>query len=253
MIIILILLYIIFLYYTLKEFFIEIKIYDQTNNSNIIGGYNLGDLLNMPYYFAGWTNNPHQAYNLYKEATPSFPNSILYYYSTLRTDENEPIPNLQKIIDAIDMYINNNIDKLDNIINKVNDPNVLCIHLRSGDKGIIEDDFVNKINYLSSKYSKIIILTGVHSDQRFNNIENSKNNTIESINKLNNNDKIEINLEDADIHLCIMHKCKNLLLHKGGFSVLGSILFTGDNLYATDLFQYNQELLDSINSKIQFI
>jgi len=50
-----------------------------------------------------------------------------------------------------------------------------------------------------------------------------------------------------------MHRCKNLLLHKGGFSVLGSILSTGDNLYATNLFQYNQELLDNINSKVQFI
>ena len=33
-----------------------------------------------------------------------------------------------------------------------------------------------------------------------------------------------------------MRKCKNLLLHKGGFSMLGGLLFTGNNLFITKFF-----------------
>jgi hypothetical protein len=53
-----------------------------------------------------------------------------------------------------------------------------------------------------------------------------------SIDKLNTVDKNKIvNLEKQDIHLSLMRKCSNLLLHKGGFSILGGILFQGNNLY----------------------
>ena len=33
-----------------------------------------------------------------------------------------------------------------------------------------------------------------------------------------------------------MRKCKNLLVHRGGFSMLGGLLFTGKNLFITKFF-----------------
>jgi len=100
-ILLLLLFYFIFLFYILRDFFIDIKIYDKTDNPNIITGYNIGDLLNMPYYFNGWSNNPSK---IYDDSIKIYKDTILYYYSTLRTDKNEPIPNLGKIILATDIY-----------------------------------------------------------------------------------------------------------------------------------------------------
>lgn len=257
--IIIMIIVLIFYYYILaKETFIiadnlNIILYDQTTTINP-GGYNIGDLLNMPSFWAGWGRNPHTNdtnYQAYLDASKNFPKSIIYYYSTLRTNDDEPIPNMNKIENAVDLYIENN--DIRNVLNEIsinNINNYLYVHLRSGDKGIVEDDFINKINELSNKYNKIVILAGVHSDQRFNEIEKSKNNIIESLKKINN-DKIDINLDKADNHLVIMRKCKNLLLHKGGFSILGSIIFTGNNLYFTNLLETKntQEIINHLKQK----
>ena len=50
---------------------------------------------------------------------------------------------MHKLEDAVDLYTKNN--ELTEIINKVNNDNTLCIHIRSGDMGIIEDMYTDKI------------------------------------------------------------------------------------------------------------
>ena len=47
----------------------------------------------------------------------------------------------------------------------------------------------------------------------------------------------------ADIDLCIARKCKNLALHKGGFSQIMSFIFEGHNLYLHD------KLFDGFHTK----
>ena len=210
----------------------------------------------MPSYWAGWARNPHnndEGYGAFKDACNKFNNSIFYNYCNSRTDESELIPNVNRIRESVDLYIENNYNNLDNLLKKVKDPNTLCVHLRSGDKGIIEDSFISTIYTISHNYNKIIIFAGIHSDTRFNNLDDSKNNLLISISKIVIDKDIEINLENADIHLCLMRHANNLLLHKGGFSILGSILFSGNNLYATSLFEprNNNELIDSLTAQIQ--
>ena len=236
----------------------EIPIYYTSENNNL-NLYNIGDLLNMPsFWVEEWKRNPHKDEKLYKQylySASEFKNSILYYYSTLRTDENEPIPNIQKIEDATELYIKNN--NCNDLINKVNDINVLCIHLRSGDKGIVENEYIDKINILVSKYNKIIILCGIHTDQTFETIDNSKLNLIKSLQKINvKNNNIEVHLDTPDNHLVMMRYCKNLLIHKGGFTALGIILFNGNNLYYTFLHYgcNSNELIEHVkNKKINYI
>lgn len=46
-----------------------------------------------------------------------------------------------------------------------------------------------------------------------------------------------VDYNSPDNHLWIMRNCKNLLVHKGGFSILGSLLFQGDNLYLTSFYE----------------
>ena len=204
----------------------------------------------MPHYWAGWAANPHASqhqYDLFKKASSEYKNNILGIYDKSRTDENELIPNTERIKKSVDIYIDNNIIinyNLEKIIKFCDNENTLVIHLRSGDKGIVNDNFVNKINEISVKYSNIVILCGIHQNHieirdLFPNVEQSINNMNHSLSKIKslNNPKIIFDTSEPDIHLSIMRRCKNLLVHRGGFSILAVILFNGYNLYITDEFE----------------
>jgi hypothetical protein len=221
---------------------LEFNIFDKNKESYIIG-----DLLNMPYFFANWGKSPHHneyMYKLFKKTALQYPNNILGIYDKLRTDQNEPIPNVKKIINSIDKYIEYNLvsdTNLKKLLEMCQDKNVLCLHLRCGDKGVVDNEFINKIHEISSSYSKIIILTGIHHNAErshcFPSVEESINNTKNSLKKiLFDESKFIIDLSEPDIHLCIMRCAKNLMVHIGGFSMLGALAFNGDNLYLTKLF-----------------
>jgi hypothetical protein len=220
---------------------LEFKIFDENKES-----YILGDLLNMPKFFAGWNSNPHGSdvlYKLFKKTALQYKNNILGIYDSYRTDENEPFPNVEKIKLSVDTYIENNKKNsiLEQLLLSCNDTNTLFVHLRSGDKGIVEDQYINTIINLTSKYNKIVILAGIHQNaersHHFPNVTESIDNLKISLSKIYlKNSNIILDLNEPDLHLSIMRKCKNLLLHKGGFSMLGGIIFSGNNLYVTDLF-----------------
>jgi hypothetical protein len=40
-----------------------------------------------------------------------------------------------------------------------------------------------------------------------------------------------------DVHVCYMARARNLLVHMGGFSILGTLVFSGKQLYITPVFQ----------------
>ena len=86
------------------------------------------------------------------------------------------------------------------------------------------------------KIINIYILCGIHKGGR-GDINESKQNLLNSINKIieNNHDKFKVLINEPDIHLSIFRKCKNLLLHRGGFSGLGYILFNPLTILPTDL------------------
>jgi len=219
---------------------LDIPIYDNSNKNS--GGYAIGDLLNMPAVYGRWYQNPHhseETYESFLNVSKQYPESILAIYSSLRADTNEPIPNLSKIEQAVDIYTIYTKQKHQIL----EDDQVLFIHLRSGDKGVVEDYYIEKINQVALKYRFLVVLAGIHADQKYHTTEQSKQNLIESFKKINNS-KIQLNLDTADNHLVIMRKCKNLMVHKGGFSTLGCIVFTGDQLYLTELHEcYQSEQL----------
>lgn len=222
---------------------IKFNIYDEYTES-----YSIGDLLNMPYFFSGWKNTPHlndDLYNMFKKRAAIFTGSILNIYDSTRIDETEPIPNIQRIKDSVDTYIeqNKNSENLKQLFQICTDENTLVVHLRSGDKVKVEhiflreDEFIQKINHLSEKYERVLILCGIHNnnDKTLPNMNESIVNLNKTLQKLQNNSKVYVDVNYPDIHLSIMRKAKNLLIHSGGFSVLGSIIFTGNNLYLTEM------------------
>ena len=202
--------------------------------------YNIGDLLNMPHFSHNWNNNPHDDKNIYNKFIKTaeyYKGSVLNIYKTTRENENnlESIPNINRLRLSVDKFSMENNIKSD--LTTDLDSETLYIHLRSGDKGIVESLYLKKIKYLSEKYKYIIILVGIHMCKRVQPLDKSKKNLEMSLNKIKDMGiEFTVDYNSPDHHLCLMRNCKNLLVHKGGFSILGSLLFQGDNLYLTSLF-----------------
>jgi len=198
-------------------------------------GYNLGDLLNMPHLNGDWNSSPHHDNAILDRMnllSKYYKNSILQYYCEDR-NENEYVPNINKIVNCVNKFIKNvNID-----IDIIKNPNTLCVHLRNGDLDT-EIEFINLIIKLSFDYEYIIILSGIHLDEHYKSYNDKTTNFINTINLIiQKNKNIYFYLGSPDIHLSIMSQSSNLLLHKGGFSCLGSIVSTG-NLFITKLFNH---------------
>jgi hypothetical protein len=143
------------------------------------------------------------------------------------------------------------MDNIKEIYDMVTDPFTLCVHIRTGDTGLVSDFFIDVIYQLSLKYKRVILFTGIHADQSWKKLDISKNNCVTSINAiLSKNTNIFVYMDNPDIHLSLFSVAKNLLLHKSGFSILASFVATG-NVFVTDEFTAStQQLwLREINTK----
>jgi hypothetical protein len=225
--------------------------------------YNIGDLMLMYFYYDNnaldkpqYDNNKEDYFinyiNKNKIYYDAYPNSIFSNYIKL-LDENRKInidlPNIKFIQNATDIFYNNNKENIDRFFNTINNEHTLFVHIRSGDKGVIDDSFINTVRTLEHKYEKIIIICGAHNVYN----DEAKNTLINDINKIMN-DKYIINIDEPDYHLCYFRKCKNLLVCKGGFSGLGCILFNVNNLYYMPTIMnkngiYNETWIKYINTK----
>jgi hypothetical protein len=124
------------------------------------------------------------------------------------------------------------------ILQMVQDDSVLCVHVRSGDYGPMTDNFLRTIAHLSKQFPKIIVLSGVHCNGEEHLIARNKaklSQCLDKIHALIPHARFDFN--HPDVHVCCMARAHNLLLHTGGFSILGSLVFSGKNLYITSAFQ----------------
>ena len=206
--------------------------------------YSIGDILNFPRLHEplrkkSYHRNPHFAYDQYETGCSMFVPSIVSYYCQLRTDVTEIIPNITKLRQAAGTYCNkyrNNIKEL----SSVQSPGTLCIHLRSGDKGLIQPEYLSVIKSLSFNFSTIFILSGVH------NTEHQENQNFEQV-LIDSKDRIKHNIinpgarvvfteNPPDVDLCIIRECPNVLVHRGGFSEIASFIFQGEKLFLTKFY-----------------
>jgi hypothetical protein len=116
-------------------------------------------------------------------------------------------------------------------------PAILSIHLRTGDTGVVDDEFIDTITLLSKKFQKVIIFAGVHSDERFNSTENNIKNTLLSYKKIiEKTPNAYINYNSLDNHIAAFQVASNVLLHKDGISTLISVIREGGT-YTTKFFR----------------
>ena len=111
-------------------------------------------------------------------------------------------------------------------------------------------------SHFFTKYKKIILLSGVNrsthlEDDNSEHNLNSRNNLLKSLNKiLSIKNNIYVYLDIPDIHICIMRLCKNLLVHKGGYSIIGSLINKNNVFYTNELQCIgNMNWFNEINKK----
>ena len=159
----------------------DVIIYDKELLPN---GYNIGNLLNIPYLLDLWKQIPHNSitqYNNMIDKSKTWPQSIVGLYCKDRP-ENENIPNINRLVKSVNLYIEQNYNNFD-MIDLVKDKDTLCIHIRSGDIGVISNNFITNIKKLIVNYKKIILFGGVHLDSRYG---TEKQNKIATANYVNN-------------------------------------------------------------------
>lgn len=204
-------------------------------NDAIGAGYNIGDLLNIPSLGGFWQacphNSPEDLARLYHVAE-QYPQSILQYYIEARPFDEE-VPYKHRIIGAVEKYKEaqpSDSSVLD-ICRIVDSEEVLCIHIRCGDKHV-EEDFLRLIEHQANLYKQVFLFSGLHLDERFASNTQKKDSFLCTMNRLLTHTNISLVIADPDDHIAMMSTAQNLLVHKGGFSAIGMIVCKG-NAYKT--------------------
>ena len=216
----------------------DIQIYGnpEIKEDPINAGYNLGDLLNMPFLYGVWDQNPHggkERLDRMNIIGKAYSDSILSNYISERPGD-EPVPNIERIVNATEKYIEKKNINLEEIFQKVGESTCICVHVRCGDL-LVEQEYTDKIHEFSQKYETVILLSGINMDEHYLDDHLKKCNFMFFMNRiLERNENIYLHMDSPDNHLAIMRKSANLLLHKGGFSMLGYIVATG-KVFITEL------------------
>ena len=206
-----------------------------------VGLYNLGDKLNMPRVnhahlstAAAW-NNPVSWYlKTFRTALTDFPDTILHYYYHQHNDHGEIPPSIARLKYAVSEYLA--VNNTEHLLNEVSQKDTRVIHLRTGDRGDMEDDASQHLARVAQGFDKHIVCLGMHNSRYHNNDKaftvfyNTCENVLRQL-----GDNCRIFLGGADQHCSIMCKALNLYVHKGGFSCMVSLLCEG-NIYCSPEF-----------------
>ena len=237
------------------------------NRTTHILHYSAGDMLGMRYYdiaaemvlpktdrFYPWPKcEGKELVSFIKDqknhSGTNFPNSIVHYFYSHSIEEliiSFPCHYILKA--SVEKYIQNNSLVMSDMI--TTHSNTLTVHLRIGDYGYFSNDFFNKFRELLLTYENCIILLGLEitpcgdTDKIISTYINSITECLQM------SDKIKISVASADEHLCMMYEASNLLVHRGGFSLLGMILCKGKIFYTYELERImNKKFLKDIGDK----
>lgn len=204
-------------------------------------GYNIGDLLNIPSLGGFWAATPHNSMEdlerLYYIGE-AYKKSVLAHYIAHRPST-EIIPFLPRVVGAVKCYINEAPDNVHEWIGRVAQDDVLCIHIRCGDK-TVEDEFMRTALAIAKQFRQVYIFSGLHLDQYFASNQKKIHNFLQSMNSFLCMPNIHFVDAEPDVHLSLMMHAKHLLVHKGGFSALGMIV-ANHNIYVTHMMDLMNE------------
>ena len=218
------------------------------NDTSVLpNGYNVGDILNMPSFTnAGvWA----QKGNPYTDTVSGnlarvYDKSVLGLYfagQNYKTDQKyERSPSLERIALAVEFHGTWFMDEqakgfCDDLLTK---ESTLLVHLRSCDYDQVPLSYVHNILKVSKDFDTVVLTGGCHADERYATRDDATSNLVESVDKVYNQMREHgtecklryfpnYNVDDA---LYAFRVASNLLVSKGGFAAVGSLLSQG-NVY----------------------
>ena len=195
----------------------------------------------MPIFWDKW--KPFQSLKDLTQVASQLPQSIAGLYYNHRSDgfgavSDDPIiPHRPRLLHAVNKCIAAQAE-IHPMLQTLQDDSVLCVHVRSGDYGPVTNDFLRTIEHLSKQFAKMVVMSGVHCNGNEQFIALNKTKLNDSLNKIRALVPHAVfDFNHPDVHVCYMAKARNLLVHTGGFSILGSLVFSGKRLYVTSAFQ----------------
>ena len=202
-------------------------------------GYNVGDMLGAPSMRRPAVHLDERGCEFWRwglRRHRNFPSSILHYVYSAQGDSPHR-PTVAEIRAAVGMYIRKNNPDL----RFVGDPGTLFVHFRSGDKGSVSDRFLSRVASVmrEKKFTRCIALIGVHPQWTHGSEDNVYNAIVQTINQVCKSvPRLSFLLSQrADDHICVMASCRNLFVHRGGFSCIGALVCRG-RVYATSEFTH---------------
>ena len=220
-------------------------------------GYNLGDMLNMPSYYADWSpiwyRHELEGHDFGKAVIKiaNRKNTILgHYYHEDFPDMGTMIPlcrypyiprvkaSLKRRASTyifrqhVDPYIDTSV--------RLND--TLSVHVRSGDRGVVSDLYISALMSLVPQFRMVVLFGRVHHDVRGGSISTHVSEYLKSWDLIS--EKLAtVNVvtvfasQHADMDIYLMSNAMHLLVHRGGFSSLAALVCSG-YVYYTDELDY---------------
>ena len=234
--------------------------------------YNAGDMLGMRLYDTRAGGTPEQLGPFYpwpraegpeltefierskSHAKTHFPKTIVDYFYSHTFEELTAcsFPSHELLRASVNKYFNECSTDSDSL--QVRQPRTLTVHIRIGDMGDARHGFFNHLEKLLGGFDSCLVLLGLHMTTVLGGPDGSDiilKSYVETIRTcLLLSKKIRISCASADEHLCIMYEASNLLVHRGGFSLLGMILCKGKVFYTSEMEpRMNKKLIQDIGDK----
>jgi hypothetical protein len=210
-------------------------------NTAGVTGYNLGDMLNMPSFYGGWSREmPSTILDMALTKVASRPHSILgrYFSVDMSSCRHPYMPQLRSAIGVFEKTTH-----VDPAMSLVRLRHTLVVHLRSGDSGGVEKTFLDGLRKVASRKNikLVLFLCGVHTDTRYATNEQAMRKLHIDLGIIarcfarSTDLRFHVSMSTDD-DLTLMSHATNLFVHKGGFSALGALVCEG-TVFFTELMR----------------
>lgn len=221
-------------------------------------GYNVGDLLNMPSFVAAYRatwplNGRRELVEIATAIHLSHPKSIIGRYFQNYTCCQERLPLISRLKKVVASYGEGVDVSLQGYLRStIESQGTLLIHVRSCDKSVPHNNFLNYAASLSQSFQSIVLMGQCHNDTRYANhldaLENLRRSFQTLVQRIGREKVTLFPRANADDHLFAMSRASHLLVHRGGFSAVGALVCRGRVYYCLDMqpFVENADFMANI-------
>lgn len=221
-------------------------------------GYNLGNALNVPRFltYTHWPadGGPSASLKYRRDLATALPDSLLADYARAEVSRVEPcssffeneyprcpegIPAKTILNAALREYARRR--KPHPFESDYDRDDTLLVHLRSGDRGVVDWDYVNSVASLAKqlKMTKVRLFAGVHRDIHYGSPDNNRNALDASLRRFFSalgkigSYHVSTSPDDDVLHFS---RANNLVVHRGTFAMLLALVAPGRVYFPRKLY-----------------